>query len=107
MFTREQIESARLVRLRGMGNGLNLDDVNLDKLAELHKSAKELSYDCVRNTKKLEILTNDALFIEDVINADPRIPVITSAIRAPKEGCFGSLIDKISFYWYVKCWKCI
>ena len=58
-----------------MGNGLNLEDVNLDKLAELHKNAKELSYDCIRNTKKLEILTEDALFIEDVINCDPREPM--------------------------------
>jgi hypothetical protein len=78
-----------------MGNGLNLEDVNLDKLAELHKNAKELSYDCIRNTKKLEILTEDALFIEDVINCDPRGPMINSAIRVPREGCFGGLVDKI------------
>ena len=31
--------------------------MNLDKFAEIHKRAKELSYDCVRNSKKLEILT--------------------------------------------------
>lgn len=78
-----------------MGNGLNLEDVNLDKLAELHKNAKELSYDCIRNTKKLEILTEDALFIEDVINCDPREPKIISAIRVPREGCFGGFVDKI------------
>ncbi|CAD8159086.1 unnamed protein product [Paramecium octaurelia] len=106
LFTKEQIDSAKLSRLRSK-NDQGLEDMNLDKFAEIHKRAKELSYDCVRNTKKLEILTQQALFIEDIINCDVREKKITSAIRPERVGCLGTFIDKVQYYWYVKFWKII
>ncbi|CAD8049962.1 unnamed protein product [Paramecium sonneborni] len=106
LFTKEQIEMAKLYRLRN-NNSNQLEDLNIDKLSEIHKRSKELTYDYVRKSKKLEILTKQALFIEDIINCDHREKKISSAARPERVGCFGKFIDKFQYYWYVKFWKII
>ncbi len=71
-------------------------EISVSKLADLNKKSKELVKAMKRSQTKYKTLSEEALFLEDVIeNAETKTHAITSSIRPPITGIFGSFLNTL------------